>query len=100
MRLRGEYIYASAGRMRPVFLCPECAVARFSLNKHAGDEVRVQVSHDPPEQLRRGGAQWLDFEGGEGGGVHGATALRVVIGRLDGWVTLVLEQESDNDGCE
>jgi hypothetical protein len=68
-------------------------VARFSLEKAKGDGARVEVSHDPHEVLVKGRARWFPFEGGDGGGVHCATALRVVVEKVDGWMSLIVEQE-------
>lgn len=92
-RLRGEYVYTRTGRMRPVFLSARCEMAKFSLEMAKGDRARVEVSHDPREVLVKGRARWFVFEGGEGGGVNHATALRVVVDKVDGWMSLIVEQE-------
>lgn len=95
-RLRGEYVYTSTGRQRPVFLDPACGLAQFSVDCGAGDLVRVEVSSDPREALERGGARWEAYEGGMGGGVYGITALRLAVDRVEGWVCLSLEQHCDD----
>lgn len=95
--LRREFVYTSTGRQRPVFLRPECRCARFAVELQDGDAVRVEVSHDPLEVVRRGGALWQAFEGGEAGGIYDATALRVLVDKVDGWVVLTVEQEMGDE---
>ncbi|NBX85877.1 MAG: hypothetical protein EBQ80_01305 [Proteobacteria bacterium] len=96
-RLRGEYVYTSTGRQRPVFLQPDCVLARFALAAGERDVLRLEVSHDPLAVVRKGSACWQVFEGGMGGGLHGVSALRVVADRLEGWAILTVEQECEGD---
>lgn len=90
--LRREFVYSSTGRQRPVFFGPKCAQVKFAVEVQGGDAVRVEVTHDPVEVVKKGGALWEPYEGGEAGGVYGATALRVLVDRLDGWVKLCVEE--------
>ena len=73
-------------------------MARFVVEVQEGDEAHVEVCYDPVESVRRGKGDWVPFEGGRGGAVAEATALRVNVGRVDGWVKLVVQQEGVNDG--
>jgi hypothetical protein len=92
--LTSEHVYTHTGLMRPVFLCGEGPHA-FAVELQPGDEARVQLTYDPTDNVRKGKAEWLPFEGGLGGVVHGATALRLHVGKLGGWVSLkIAEQES------
>lgn len=96
-RLRGEYVYTRTGRMRPVFLSDRCREACFSLEMAKGDRARVEVSFDPRSVLEKGRARWFPFEGGDGGGVQHATALRVVVEKLEDWMSLIVQQEMHDD---
>lgn len=40
--LRGEYVYTATGRQRPVFLQPDCRVARFAAVHGPDDALRVE----------------------------------------------------------
>ena len=95
MGLRGEYVYTSTGHQRPVFL-GDGGVARFAVEKRDGDDVRVEISHDPEDVVRKGKGLWLPFEGDMGGGLYGVTALRLVVGKLDAWVSLTVERDTDD----
>lgn len=94
-RLRGDYVYTSTGRQRPVFLAEGCGLAQFSVECATGDRVRIEVSCDPLPYLREGRGHWELFEGGMGGGVYGITALRLAIDRAEGLVCLKLEQHCE-----
>jgi len=93
MTLQAEHIYTCTGRQRPVFLHPRCREARFAVTAADGDRVRLEVSHDPLDTLKKGKAQWLPFDGAWAGGVFGATALRLVVERLEAWVSLTVAQD-------
>lgn len=88
-RLRQEHVYTRTGPQRPVFLCAECKEVRFAVEPNGVAKVRVEVTHDPPAATH----QWFTYEGGDAGGVLYATALRLVIDDVDGWVTLHVEEE-------
>lgn len=90
-RLRGEYVYTCTGPQRPVFLWDGAGEARFCLEMQPGGEAVVQVTHDPAAAVRDGRAVWLDQEE-LAEGVYGVVALRVVVKKVDGWMTLVVEQ--------
>lgn len=92
MGLRTEHYYTCRGRQRAVFLRPEAVTARFAVELLEGDEGRVEVSYDPVETVRKGRGEWVPFEGGLAGGVAGATALRVNVGKVEGWVKLMVQQ--------
>ena len=96
-RLRGEYVYTGNGPQRPIFLAPTCAQVRFAVSQEGRGTMQVQVSHDAPEVLRRGAGRWQTYAGGLGGAVAGATAVRLLIGAVDGWVSLMVEQEMGQD---
>ena len=94
--MRTEYIYTTTGPQRPVFLGPDGADVRYTLDIGLKGAASVQVTHDPVEQVARGRAQWED--GGHlAAGVYGVTAMRVVIKRVDGWVTLVIERGTEGE---
>lgn len=88
--MRTEHYYTSRGRQRAVFLGSD--VAKFVLEVMQGDAAGVEVSFEPEEVVRRGKGVWEPFEGGPGGGLHGVTALRVDVQRVDGWVRLIVER--------
>lgn len=90
MGMMTEHYYTTKGRQRAVFLGPDVKEVRFALEVRDGDEAAVDVSYDPPETLRKGQGLWERFEGGAGGSVCGSTAIRVNVGRCDGWVKLVV----------
>lgn len=94
MGIRTEHYYTCKGRQRAVFLRPDVAAVRFALEVQPGDEAVVEVSYDPVETVRKGQGLWEVFEGGLGGAVHGASALRVRIGRVDGWVKMVVARHA------
>jgi hypothetical protein len=90
--MRTEYYYTCKGRQRAVFFGPDVAGARFSVELDGGDDATVEVSYEPLEQVRKGRARWEVFDGGLGGSVQGASALRLNVGRVDGWLKLVVER--------
>ena len=55
-----------------------------------GDEGVVEVSFDPVERVRRGVGEWVPFEGGLGGSVACATAIRLNLSAVEGWVRLTV----------
>lgn len=90
--MREEHVYTWTGLQRPVLLKPGASVARFCLEVGAGGDGQVQVTHDPTESVKRGKALW-ESKSGLGEGLYGVTAIRVMAKKVDGWMTLVLEQE-------
>ena len=93
-RWRTEHYYTCKGRRRAVFLRPEGGRARFGLEVADGDEACVEVSFDIVEHIKRGQGAWEVHEGC--GDVAGATALRVHVKAVTGWVKLIVEEETDN----
>lgn len=89
--MRTEYIYTVPGPQRPVFLSPDGARFRYVLEVMAPDEATVQITYDRPIDIRRGKALWENHSPA-GGALYGATALRVLIKRVEGWVTLLLDE--------
>ncbi len=89
-----ECIYTGRGRQRAVFLGPWWERGRFAVDLMEGDEAEVEVSFDPESQLRKGRGQWQRFEGGLGGSLEGFTALRVHVGKVQGWVKLTVQGEA------
>lgn len=90
--MREEHVYTWAGVQKPILLKPGADVARFCLEVGAAGDGVVQVTHDPVDCVKRGKALW-DSLPGLGEGLYGVTALRVMARKVDGWMTLVLEQE-------
>ena|GEM_PF-4198285 len=92
-RLRGEYVYTCTGPQRPVFLGDGVERACFAVEARPDDVVRVEVSYDPVDVLRKGKGLWHGFDGDMGGGLYGVSGLRLVIERLEAWVSLTVEQD-------
>lgn len=92
MGLQTEHVYTCRGRQRAVFLRPDSASVRFGVELMDGDEGVVEVSYDPVEHVRKGRGEWVAFDGGLGGSVACATAIRVNLSRVDGWVRMFVEQ--------
>jgi hypothetical protein len=86
-----EHYYTSLGRQRAVFFRPEERV-KFSLDLKDGDDANIEITYDPESSVQRRTAKWELYEGGLGGGIEGATALRVNVLRVDAWVKLSVER--------
>lgn len=90
--MREEHVYTWTGVQKPVLLQTDGGVARFCLEVGAAGDAVVQATHDPVESVKKGKALWESLSG-LGEGLYGVTAVRVVARKVDGWMTLVLEQE-------
>jgi hypothetical protein len=90
--MREEHVYTWSGIQRPVVLQGGANVARFCLEVGAGGDGVVQATHDPVESVKKGKALWETLSG-LGEGLYGVTAIRVVARKIDGWMTLMVEQE-------
>lgn len=88
--MQADYVYTHTGWQRPVFLSAN-GESRFALDVMPGDSARVEVAYDPVETVKVGRGQWVPFDGGLGGTLPGATALRVNVERVCGWVTLCVK---------
>ena len=73
-------------------------MAKFGLELMDGDDGLVEVCFDPIGRVRAGEGVWLPFEGGPGGAVAEATALRANLGRVNGWVKFMVQQDEVNYG--
>lgn len=94
-RLVSEHYYPNVGVMRPVLCAEGITRVHFALDGAEGD---VQLTYDPPGNVRKGRALWLTHLGGNAGELHQVSALRAVIRHVDGWAKLTVVEMNDERG--
>lgn len=88
--LKIEGVYASTGPQRPVFLCPNAQKTEFFLQ---GKWVQMQVTYDPPENVKQKRCEWVVYANNVGDVLQGPpTAVRVVVRRKTFPIRLFIEQ--------